>query len=51
MNQVKNLRLPDFKPSNILRKRIIFSGEVQNVGFRLEIHELAKRLNLTGWVK
>ena len=24
---------------------------MQRVGFRLEIYELAKRLNLTGWVK
>jgi len=29
----------------------MFSGRVQKIGFRLEIYELAKRLNLIGWVK
>ncbi len=51
INQVKNISIPDFKSSNVLRKRIVFSGKVQNVGFRLEVYELAKRLNLAGWVK
>lgn len=50
INQVKNINLPEFQQSNELRKRVIFSGKVQNVGFRLEIYELAKRLNLKGWV-
>ncbi|MBQ2797921.1 MAG: acylphosphatase [Ruminiclostridium sp.] len=31
------------------RQRITFSGRVQNVGFRLEVVELAKRLGLTGY--
>jgi acylphosphatase len=51
INQVKNINLPYFNPSPTARKRIIFSGRVQKVGFRLEIKELANRLNLTGWVK
>lgn len=51
INQVKNINLPNFHQSNMLRKRIVFSGKVQNVGFRLEIYELAKKLNLKGWVK
>jgi acylphosphatase len=51
INQVKHIELPYFTPAPIVRKKILFSGRVQNVGFRLEIYELAKRLNLTGWVK
>ena len=51
INQVKNINLPYFNPSPTVRKRITFSGRVQKVGFRLEINELAKRLDLTGWVK
>ncbi len=50
INQVKHIELPLFKPSPTVRKRLIFSGRVQKVGFRLEVYELAKRLNLTGWV-
>lgn len=51
INQVKHIELPNFTPTPIARKKILFSGRVQKVGFRLEIYELAKRLNLTGWVK
>lgn len=51
INKVKNTKLPHFEVSPIVRKKIIFSGRIQNVGFRLETYELAKRLNLTGWVK
>lgn len=51
INQVKHIKLSYFEPSPTVRKRLIFSGRVQKVGFRLEIYELAKRLNLTGWVK
>lgn len=51
INQVNHLKFPLFKPSPIVRNRLIFSGRVQKVGFRLETYELAKRLGLTGWVK
>ena len=51
INQVKRIKLPYFEPSSKVRRRLIFSGRVQKVGFRLEIYELSKRLNLTGWVK
>ncbi|MDY0236465.1 MAG: acylphosphatase [Gudongella sp.] len=51
INQVKNIKMPEFKETLILRKNIIFSGKVQRVGFRLEVFELAKRLKLIGWVK
>ncbi len=51
IRQVKNTRLPDFPPSPTIRERIKFTGRVQKVGFRLEIYEFSKRLNLTGWVK
>jgi len=42
---------PDFKPSSIVRKHIIFSGKVQNVGFRYETYQLANSIGLKGWVK
>ena len=51
INQVIHIKLPYFEKSPIVRKRLLFSGRVQKVGFRLEIYELAKKLNLTGWVK
>lgn len=51
INHVKRIKLPYFEPSPTVRKNLIFSGRVQKVGFRLETYELAKRLDLTGWVK
>ena len=35
----------------IKRKRIIFSGRVQGVGFRYRASYAAESLGLTGWVK
>ena len=49
INQVAKAKLPEFKQSEIVRYRLLFSGRVQKVGFRLEVCELAKRLNLTGY--
>ena len=51
INQVNHIKLPRFEQSSIVRKRLIFIGRVQKVGFRLATYELAKRLKLTGWVK
>ena len=34
-----------------IRKRIIFHGDVQGVGFRYRANYLAQSLGLTGWVK
>ena len=42
---------PDFKPSDIVRRRIIFEGHVQGVGFRFACQQNAMKLNLCGWVK
>ena len=49
IDQVWHAKLPEFSPDRVCRYRIIFSGRVQKVGFRLEVQELAKRLNLTGF--
>ena len=49
INQVKAAQLPEFKSMEIRRYRITFYGRVQNVGFRLEVTEMAKRLGLTGF--
>ena len=51
INQVKMAKLPEFSEGKLKREHIMFSGKVQNIGFRLEASELAKRLGLTGWVK
>ena len=34
-----------------IRKRIIFHGDLQGVGFRYKANYLAQSLGLTGWVK
>ena len=47
--QAQNAVFPAFPPAPVCRLRIRFSGRVQNVGFRLETCELAKRLGLTGF--
>ena len=51
IRQVKAVRLPAFASRRVVRERILFSGRVQNVGFRLEIRELAQRLKATGFVR
>lgn len=40
-----------FEPGEMRRYDIIFSGEVQEVGFRYETWRLAQRLKLTGYVE
>lgn len=49
IRQVEKLQLPVFPSDDVRRYRVIFSGRVQKVGFRLEVCELTKRLNLTGF--
>lgn len=51
INQVNSILLPNFEHCEICRRRFVFSGRVQNVGFRLEVSELAKRLNITGFCR
>jgi len=51
INQVENIVLPNFEYSNTIRKKLIFKGRVQKVGFRFEVSLLANKLGLTGWVK
>ena len=41
--------MPAFEPEEPVRLRVLFSGRVQHVGFRLEVCELARRLGLTGF--
>ena len=51
IHQVAGIRLPVFAPDDIQRCRITFQGRVQKVGFRLEVCELAQRLQLTGYCR
>lgn len=49
IRQAARVRLPDFEAEEPVRLRVLFSGRVQHVGFRLEVCELARRLELTGF--
>lgn len=49
--QVLRKDLPTFQESELIRFHVIFTGDVQGVGFRYEVAQLAKRLRITGWVK
>lgn len=49
--RVSKVEIPNFIQGKIVRKRLVFSGKVQKVGFRLEIHEMGKRIGLKGWVR
>ena len=51
INQVENIVIPHFEASETIRKKFIFTGRVQKVGFRLEVSLIAKKLGLSGWVK
>lgn len=51
IHQVQRAEIPEFEADSIRRYRVTFSGRVQKVGFRLEVCELAKRLELTGFCK
>lgn len=49
--RVDLIPLPQFSEGEVVRKRIVFSGKVQRVGFRDEVELIAKRIGLTGNVK
>ena len=49
VKQAQQAMLPQFAPDRLCRYRVVFSGRVQKVGFRLEVSELARRLELTGF--
>lgn len=49
--RASKVEIPEFEQSQTLRKRLVFSGKVQNVGFRLETYEIGKKLGLKGWVR
>lgn len=49
--QVNKQKLPKFKESEVKRFKVHFKGRVQKVGFRLEVCEMSKRLNLVGYCK
>lgn len=51
IHQVERVKLPDFEEDRFVRRHITFSGRVQHVGFRIALEQMAKRLELTGWVK
>lgn len=51
IQQVQKAKLPEFEAGSSRRYKVIFSGRVQKVGFRLEVCELAKRLELTGYCR
>lgn len=50
VNQVEKIDFTKFGESDVVRKNIIFFGNVQGVGFRMEVYLIATKLGLTGWV-
>lgn len=48
---VKKIDLPMFDEGSCYRVHIIFIGEVQGVGFRIQLAHLAGRIGLVGWVR
>ena len=46
-HQVNRVRLPDFEENRFVRRHITFHGRVQKVGFRIELAQMAERLELT----
>lgn len=51
LGQVRRADIPPLADRPVRRYRLVFSGRVQGVGFRLECSGMAQRLGLTGWVK
>lgn len=51
VDQVRETELPDFETGELKRKKVIFSGTVQHVGFRYETYIIAQKAGITGWVK
>lgn len=49
-HQVENMKFPDFLSGCIIRKNYVFTGKVQNVGFRIEVYHIANKTGLTGWI-
>ncbi len=37
--------------ADVVRRRMVFHGQVQGVGFRWQASNLARQRNLTGWVR
>lgn len=50
-NQVESINIPAFNSNKTARQLVVFTGKVQNVGFRYEVYLLANKLGLTGWVR
>lgn len=51
ISQVKRERLPNFRDSVTVRKKILFYGKVQNVGFRFQVSLLSEKMGLRGRIK
>ena len=51
MKEIEKVQIPDFEKSDMCRRKIIFKGRVQKVCFRLEMREIANKLNVTGYCK
>lgn len=49
--QGARMPLPEFSSSERVRRRCVFHGTVQGVGFRYESCFLAERLGLVGWIR
>lgn len=48
---IKKTVFPKFSNDEIVNKNMVFSGYVQNIGFRYQLTMLAREIDLVGWVK
>ncbi len=47
----ESLPIPELAPSEVERWHVVFTGKVQKVGFRKTLRIIARRLQITGWVR
>lgn len=50
-SRAEQLKLPVFGDEAPERRRVVFTGNVQQVGFRFETYMVVQKVGLTGWVK
>ena len=51
MKEIEKVKIPEFQESVPCRIRVTFGGRVQKICFRLEMREIAMKINVTGFCK
>ena len=47
----RSVRIPEFPETEPIRLMVRFCGQVQHVGFRLEVSAMCEKLGITGYVR